>query len=69
MVLLDGEKEAAQAKQEDGQDVQEDAWETETPPEEGEVWEAAQEEAYTLEGWWSSGQGISIESLAKKHNN
>merc|ERR1712024_280460 len=40
----DEEEEHAEAKQEDGQDVQEDAGEAETAEEEGEVREVAQEE-------------------------
>ena len=43
LFLLDEEEEHAEAEQEDGQDVQEDAGEAEAAEEEGEVWEVAQE--------------------------
>ena len=52
MFLLDKEEEHAEAEQEDGQDVQEDAGEAEASEEEGEVWEAAQgEEAASSLNW------------------
>ena len=44
LFLLDEEEEHAEAEQEDGQDVQEDAGEAEAAEEEGEVREVAQEE-------------------------
>ena len=48
----DEEEEHAEAQQEDGQDVQEDAGEAEASEEEGEVWEAAQgEEAASSLNW------------------